>query len=438
MDISERHEANGEAPPHASPCGLTKTTGLPRETSNASVHVAPMTRKEEKTMERRNPSRTPKSLLLLSVPLLLATAVVLSGCGQAASDGETSQSRAGAIQLLLTSVPTGVHCVIVTVKPGKDYPFEVASGQSTTELKIHGLTPGLVEVSARAFDVGCSPLPTADSATWVSETPVDIVLVAGEMTQAQLTLISNGGVDLEIGFQSPDVCAGMVNLPQGFCIDSTEVTRRQYAAWLATSPSLSLQDSSCSWNASFSPDATCMSNSSVCQQNCDNHPQVCVDWCDASAFCKSLGKRLCGKIGGGANAYTDTANAQTSQWYAACSSGGQNNWVYGNTWDGVGICNNYSAKNGSTVPVASYASCASSVSGYKGVYDLSGNVWEWEDSCNGTSGQNDYCHIRGGAWVNCFGPGACDYPYNQDACYYPAALTRQWADPYTGFRCCGP
>jgi formylglycine-generating enzyme required for sulfatase activity len=198
----------------------------------------------------------------------------------------------------------------------------------------------------------------------------------------------------------------------------------------------------CSWNSSFAPAATCMATAGVCQTNCGNQPQVCVDWCDAYAYCAGVGKRLCGKIGGGANAYTDAANAQTSQWFDACSSGGQNRWPDGNSYDRSGICNdsygNSGASNGTTVPVATYASCVSSVSGYAGVYDLSGNVWEWEDSCDATVGQNDNCHIRGETWVNCFGAGVCDYPYNQDACYYGAAVTRQWADVYTGFRCCGP
>jgi hypothetical protein len=50
--------------------------------------------------------------------------------------------------------------------------------------------------------------------------------------------------------------------------------------------------------------------------------QVCVDWCDAHAYCKPVGKRLCGKIGGGPNLYADYASASSSEWYRACSSGG--------------------------------------------------------------------------------------------------------------------
>jgi formylglycine-generating enzyme required for sulfatase activity len=36
--------------------------------------------------------------------------------------------------------------------------------------------------------------------------------------------------------------------------------------------------------------------------------------------------------------------------------------------------------------------------GYEGVYDMSGNVREWEDSCNGSMGKEDRCRLRGGSF----------------------------------------
>jgi len=77
------------------------------------------------------------------------------------------------------------------------------------------------------------------------------------------------------------------------CVDATEVTRNQYATWLETSPSTAEQVDECLWNASFEPDATCMADSVVCAADCGEHPQVCVDWCEAAAYCVSAGKRLC-------------------------------------------------------------------------------------------------------------------------------------------------
>lgn len=35
--------------------------------------------------------------------------------------------------------------------------------------------------------------------------------------------------------------------------------------------------------------------------------------------------------------------------------------------------------------------------GYLGLFDMSGNAPEWEDSCNGQTGPNDGCFFRGGS-----------------------------------------
>jgi sulfatase modifying factor 1 len=218
--------------------------------------------------------------------------------------------------------------------------------------------------------------------------------------------------------------AKKVQVTGGYAIDATEVTRDQYAAWLATNPSTSGQPSYCSWNDDFTP-------------GCEwppgvkgNHPVVCVDWCDAYAYCAAVGKRLCGKIGGGANAYKDYDDATKSQWYNVCSSGGQKDYPYGYGYS-ESACNGYSAGNNGTVPVGSMSGCESSVSGYTGVYDLSGNAWEWEDSCNGYVDDMNLCLLRGGSFNNagldnslrCDG-GLDSYRRNQFGSF--------------GFRCCTP
>ena len=46
-----------------------------------------------------------------------------------------------------------------------------------------------------------------------------------------------------------------------------------------------------------------------------------------------------------------------------------------------------------THDVASAASC---VGGESGLYDMSGNVAEWEDACDANVGMSDECDLRGG------------------------------------------
>ncbi len=217
--------------------------------------------------------------------------------------------------------------------------------------------------------------------------------------------------------------AKSVAVTGGYSIDATEVTRDQYAAWLAGAPSTSGQDARCSWNTDFTPSCEWPAGAK------GNHPVVCVDWCDAFAYCRAVGKRLCGRIGGGENGWDNYANASLSQWHSACSSGGVNDYPYGDILEAT-TCNGYGAGKGVTVPVGTMTGCKSSVSGYGGVYDLSGNVWEWEDSCNGTATWTDSCRLRGGAF-DAYGEGYL-------RCGYGLGNNRGSHAGDVGFRCCAP
>jgi formylglycine-generating enzyme required for sulfatase activity len=65
--------------------------------------------------------------------------------------------------------------------------------------------------------------------------------------------------------------------------------------------------------------------------------------------------------------------------------------------------------------------------GYRGLFDLSGNVSEWEDSCESPSGSGDVCRIRGGS-VDDFNQGlSCGSDY---------ADPRSAVGGGLGFRCC--
>jgi formylglycine-generating enzyme len=175
----------------------------------------------------------------------------------------------------------------------------------------------------------------------------------------------------------------MVKLPQGYCIDSTKVTKAQYYAWLATKPPIPNQTSVCSQNREL-PTA-------VTPTEYLDGPENSANWCDAAAYCASFGKHLCGKIGGGNNQSSAINDASSSQWYSACSSGGRYQWPYGNTKSDTACTLEYPA------PVGSITSCQSPDAPYQGVLGMAGTTYsEWDDACQ----DNDMCPIRG-AWDDC-------------------------------------
>ena len=217
----------------------------------------------------------------------------------------------------------------------------------------------------------------------------------------------------------------MVRLPEDFCIDKTEVTRGQYEAWLDTSPPTSGQTSACSNNDDFTPSCGWKPGSD------QDLPVVCVDWCDAKAFCDAAGKRLCGRIGdGGGYPFESYHDASVSEWHAACTSGGSYDYPYGNELDTT-ICRGGDAEDYTTWglgDVGSFSGCHSPDDPYSDVYDLSGNAAEWDNSCDG-DGPDDGCRIRGGS-----------FEHNEHGLRCAMARDLHWPRMRRvgaiGFRCC--
>ena len=209
---------------------------------------------------------------------------------------------------------------------------------------------------------------------------------------------------------------------QNYSIDATEVTKGQYDLWLGTKPALPAStDTNCGGVTSYTEQGTGYTGADSV-----HHPIVYVDWCDAYAYCQGVGKRLCGKIGGGPNLYADFATASLSQWYNACSSGGANSYPYLGAYQTT-ACNGTDLGKSTTTVVGSLSGCQASGL-YAGAYDLSGNVWEWEDSCSGT-GQTAICRFRGGSFYD----SGSNLPCGGEG-YYP----RDSVYDNVGFRCCSP
>jgi len=140
-----------------------------------------------------------------------------------------------------------------------------------------------------------------------------------------------------------------------------------------------------------------------------------------------MGKRLCGRVGGGELSCAGDPYADldlNSQWFNACSAGGANTYPYGDTFT-ASTCQ---VDTSQTVPVTQKLNCISSVTGYSGVYDLSGNVSEWIDSCDGKTGRWDYCIAVGGHFA------ASDSDSHRCADAVP--FDREAAERTRGFRCC--
>lgn len=234
----------------------------------------------------------------------------------------------------------------------------------------------------------------------------------------------SGGAGGQNGCPSGLAGPALVEVPTldggSYCIDATEVRNADYEAWLAESPSTADQQASCSWNTTFTPVSDWPP--AAAQQML---PVGFVDWCDAHAYCAGVGKALCGKIGGGPNAFGDQTDATKSAWFNACSAGGANTFPYGGEYDPT-ACNGMDYMAGNAIDVGTAPGC---VGGYPGVYDMSGNMWEWEDSCQTEDGEMDLCRRRGGSFFS-----ASDLMH----CALGADDLRNMADDSIGFRCCAP
>jgi hypothetical protein len=91
----------------------------------------------------------------------------------------------------------------------------------------------------------------------------------------------------------------------------------------------------------------------------------------------------------------------------------------------MATCGGGGAGAGSPIgPVGARPGC---VGGYPGLHDMSGNVWEWNDVCQGNAA-TDFCHVYGGAFNSLVPPDL--------ACTGERNWTRTSGADDIGIRCC--
>ncbi|MFH0902296.1 MAG: SUMF1/EgtB/PvdO family nonheme iron enzyme [Pseudomonadota bacterium] len=101
-------------------------------------------------------------------------------------------------------------------------------------------------------------------------------------------------------------------------------------------------------------------------------PWANVSWYSARDACIAAEKRLCDE----------------SEWFDACSGPAPGTvYPYGDTYDPQ-ACNGDEHGVNAAVPTGSMTTCEG---GYPGVFDMSGNLWEWTSTCG---------RVRGGAFFN--------------------------------------
>jgi formylglycine-generating enzyme required for sulfatase activity len=144
-----------------------------------------------------------------------------------------------------------------------------------------------------------------------------------------------------------------------------------------------------------------------------DHPVVYVDIEDARAYAKWAGKRL----------PTET------EWQLAAQGTDGRVWPWGNIFDPT-KCN---MTTNQTLPVQS---CPEGRSPY-GCYHMSGNVWEWTESCR-DDGHTRFTMIRGGSYFKAQG-SKWYFPGGPQPCGHHAKFIRMWPGldrcSTIGFRC---
>jgi hypothetical protein len=227
-----------------------------------------------------------------------------------------------------------------------------------------------------------------------------------------------------ISIRGPSMIAMTVPLEAGtksFCIDEREVSWGDYDKFIAGRGATNTcgQIAECTWNDTFAAQVARPSGSA------DAYPVYGIDWCDAYAYCQWAGKRLCTGLDGAPA--SDPTKPLLDMWSFACTSGATSVYPYGAGYDPAKCVTEVT----SVAPTKSKATCVGTSAPFSQVFDMSGNVAEWEDDCpiKGASSEADLCVARGGEYSSSGTDATCsaDQPTQRNSTLGTL-----------GFRCCAP
>ena len=298
--------------------------------------------------------------------------------------------------------------------------------------------PGLALVACNAltgigdYAVEGAPLADGSAADVLDASAIPDVLAARDATDG-CAIFENPPIDAA-GCTDPSVVgpamAQYTNDAGAHCIDVTEVTVDQYQEFVdARRENMCGQPDECTWNTTYSLGSAGLA---------PNSAQASVDWCDAFMYCRYAGKHLCGSMSAPASPAGNVLgmpqrNEEIDLWYNFCTAGGGANgafdYFYGDHYvAGTCVDDTFTADagDGGPQPVKSAFYCHGGGIATD-VYDMVGNVAEWEWSCT-DGGASAFCSVRGGDWLDSVSASL--------SCDRIAAVRRDATSNEIGFRCC--